>query len=279
MGRISDFYNIWVNDIILSLLPSKKIIIKSKLRTPINSKNVYVEIHEWGGYDIIRSKKINNIVPFECGLKYQIERFCQYRNKGKVHLTITMSDSWKSNHLDYIKSNCDCFLDVNNIGMDFSGYSTFFKRIVHQSNSYVILTNSSVNSFQSDFLDSYINFMECNKDVGLLGISCSSKYYHTLLRNNYNPHIQSFFILSTIDVLKEIVDLNGGVFPGIGITNKHLLIRNGEVLLSKLALQLGYKLAVVTENGVSKISYDNYPFPKGDYRCITLHPNTIFPII
>lgn len=278
MGFWGDFYKIWIGDLICDLLPKRNIYNKFKLRNPIEDHRIYVEIHEWGGYDIKREKLIRKIRPFECGLAYQIERFRPYRRNRKIHLTITLSDPERCKNLDYIKSNCDCFVEVDNKGMDFSGYNVFFNKVSQLPNSYVILTNSSVNSYQSDFLDSYIDYMEKNQDVGMLGVSCCSQYYHTLLRNNYNPHIQSFFILTTINVLKELVDLNGGVFPGVGITNKHLLIRNGEVLLSKLVLRLGYKLAVVTENSVAKISYENYPFPKGDYRCTTMYPNAIFPI-
>ena len=74
-----------------------------------------------------------------------------------------------------------------------------------------------------------------------------------------------------------MVSANNGDFPGIGISNKQLLIREGEIKISQLVLSLGYKLAVVTESGVIKFNNNEkeWPLPKGDYRYYTSTPNMI----
>lgn len=190
-----------------------------------------------------------------------------------------MSESEKYSDLNMLKNQCENFIPVCNVGMDFSGYNAFYQSIKNKPNSYVILTNSSINiNSSNDFLDGYIKYLEDNKDVGILGISCSSKYYHTVLRWNFNPHVQSFFLMTTIDVLNEIVKWNNGTFPGINETNKHLLIREGEVKMTQAALSLGYNAAVVLPSGPVKFNYENYPLPKGDYRNYTDFPNQIFNI-
>lgn len=251
---------------------------KYLVREPIVNDEIFVCIHEWGGYEGSRIKNVKHVIPFQCGLKYQIDRFLLEQKKLNVDITITMSDQNLYPNIDSIKKICNHFIPVDNQGMDFSGYNAFYQRIKDYPNSYIILTNSSVNSEITTFLESYIDFMNLNPDVGILGVSTSSRYYHTVLKWNYNPHLQSFFLLTSIDVLSKIVDLNNGVFPGINEVNKHLLIRSGEVRLSLLALELGYKLAVVNEYGVFKFDKENYPLPRGDFRNITKHPNQIFPI-
>lgn len=281
---VIDFFKVWIFDALFYPIKwVKNRALKSKIpttqRADIESSVIHVCVHEWGGYPIVRSKKIKNIPQFECGLKYQIDRFAKYRKQNKVRLTVTISDPFLHENLNWIQCNSDQVLTVPNLGMDFSGYAHFYESIKNLPNSYVILTNSSVNSLQEDFLDSFIQYMNENRDVGLLGVSCSSKYYHTFIRNNYNPHIQSFFILTTISVLKEIVNRNNHKFPGTGIVNKHLLIRNGEVLISRRALELGYNLSIVYNHQVVKFNYRHYPFPKTDLRQSSIHPNAITKLI
>lgn len=244
-------------------------------------KTVFVCIHEWGGYPLTRTKHISSdIVPFVCGLKYQLDRYAAYKGRYFIDVTVTMSDVQLCDNIDMVRSKCSTFLPVSNKGMDFSGYASFYERIKDLPNSYVILSNSSVNAMQSDFLDSYIKYMEDNRDVGMLGISCCSKCYQTLVRNNFNPHLQSFFLLTTISVLHEVIKINNNQFPGVGITNKQLLIRDGEIKLSHKVLELGYNLAVVTESGTFKFNADrrDWHLPIGDYRLHTQTPNAIYPI-
>lgn len=249
-----------------------------RTRVPIKSSVVRVCVHEWGGYAMERKKLFSNTSMNICGLRYQLQRFSIYRNKGFVDLTVTMSDINKSKDLNEIKNSCDHFIPVSNIGMDFRGYSTFFNSIVNEENCYVILTNSSVEKTQTDFLEGYIRYMNENPDVGMLGISYSTRMYHTLIRRNFIPHIQSFFVITTLDVLKEIVALNKGKFPGADAGYKRLLIREGEIPLSRLALKLGYRLAVVfPEDGVpfkfTDKSHWNHPFD--DLRLTCSKPSFI----
>ena len=282
--NLNTFYRIWFKDILFypyDLLKKKNRIKKliPPKREPIVDKKIYVNIHEWGGYPQKRTKRIKGINTFDCGLLYQLIRFRNQSYKNGIYVSVTISDIDRCNYLDEVKKYSDYISSVENKGLDVSGYAEFFRRISTNPHAYIILTNSSVNKIQYDFLQSYISYMENNPDVGLLGVSASSMYYHTFLRHNFNPHIQSFFILTTISVLKDIIELNGNSFPGINETNKHLLIREGEVKLSALALELGYKLAVVHNGTALKFDYSNYPFPLGDIRRYTKQPNAICPII
>ncbi len=81
---------------------------------------------------------------------------------------------------------------VSNIGFDFSGYGDFVENL-RDENCYILLMNTSVEKTQTDFIDDYIDYMESNPSIGLLGISYSTKKFQTLIRNNFEPHVQSFF--------------------------------------------------------------------------------------
>jgi len=274
---------LYLKNFVLNSISSSRPLEKRKSRKDVETDVVYVNIHEWGGYKLERKKKISIIPEFSCGLKFQLERFNNEKQTSNIFLNVTLSDPELHNDLDFIKSKSDCVDFVNNDGMDFSGYSFFYEKIKDKKNSYVILTNSSVNSISDLFLREYIDFMENNKQVGILGVSYCSKMIQTLIKNNFTPHLQSFFYLTTIDVLREIVEKNNG-FPGKGITHKLLLIRKGEIGVSQLVRSLGYQLAVVTEgDGVQCFGengfWDNgkrrWKLKMGDFRLHTQNPNRI----
>lgn len=247
------------------------------LRQRIETDKIVVGIHEWGGYTMQRSKTIKGGVTFSCGLQSQLDRFS---GKEGVELIVTMSEASKHNDLYYVRSRAE-LIQVDNRGMDFSGYGTIYDMVKERPNGYVILTNSSVHSIQEDFLDDYIRYMEHNPEVGMLGVSYCTKMIQTLVRDNFSPHLQSFFLLTTIDVLRRVVSLNGGRFPGRGVSHKLLLIRRGEIRLSRLVLMAGYRLAVVSPiDGVPyKFEcYRSWSLPKGDIRQRVSTPNRITPI-
>ena len=158
-----------------------------KKRLPINSPYVEVCVHEWGGYPLTRTKVFGKKMV-TCGLNGQLKRFEQYRQCGKARLTICLSDESRYQHHDFVSEHCDKLIAIDsNIGMDFGGYSAFYNMIKNKEDCYVLLTNTSVDSSQCDFLDGYIHYMEMNLDVGMLGISYSTRMYHTLIRRNFVP--------------------------------------------------------------------------------------------
>lgn len=253
-----------------------------KKRLPAAGNKLAVCIHEWGGYESRRTKKIGHIKEFECGLDYQLQRFRDYKGAREIDLTVTISEPFLMKHpIKNVKT-----LEVSNIGMDFSGYEQFYQSIKDQANKYVILTNTSVNKKQLDFIDEYIDYFQQNDSIGLLGVSLSSKMYQSLIRNNFTPHLQSFFLLTTTAVLKEVVEKNGG-FPGKGVDNKAMLIRMGEIQLSKIVMELGYQLACILEDGTPFIfdktffrdnGRQSWSIPFGDYRLSVNDPNAINPL-
>ena len=96
-----------------------------------------------------------------------------------------------------------------------------------------------------------MHYFNKNLDVGLFGISSNSKKYQSIIVNNFNPHIQSLFFITTTNILHEVMKINNNIFPGLNSTkkNKYSLILNGEIKLSEIVLKLGYKIAVINEYG------------------------------
>ena len=143
--------------------------------------------------------------------------------------------------------------------------------------------NTSIEKTQTDFIDDYIAYMESNPSIGLLGISYSTKKFQTLIRNNFEPHVQSFFLMSTSHILKQVSKHNNG-FPGKSIKHKRLLIREGEIKISSIIKRMGYSLAIIDEQGKPFIfptstnkylKHKMWGMPYGDYRYSVDTPNKI----
>lgn len=171
------FYALLVSELICLPWLSAREVLKKRRKTagpplrrrpPVASKQVYVCVHEWGGYPMRRQKTIKHGATFDCGLEAQLERFSPYRASGRVELTVTLSAADRHPDLSAIRNRTDHLILSCNKGMDFSGYAAFFDRIKNKPDAYVILTNSSVNAAQNDFLESYIRCMDRHPDAGLV---------------------------------------------------------------------------------------------------------------
>jgi len=257
---------------------------------PIN--DVIYLIHEWGKYPIKRKKHINAIPEFECGLFYQVQRLDRYNGQKKIRKYLTISD-YSVEYIKYIEDNGIGLKDytvipVQNKGMDFSGYSYLTNKIIDSSqNQIVFLTNTSVEKDISDYIDDYVKLFEKYHNLGLLGISYSTKISQSFIKNRFSPHLQSFFLVSRSQVLKEAVKTNNGKFPGESETLKYSIIRFGEIKLSKLISKLGYDLAVVEPSGniyflpkdkILNNGYNTWKLPFGDRRLTNNSPNRIYSI-
>jgi len=267
----------------LGLLPVNYYYRTNTNRQKANPNKLLVCIHDWAGYDLIRKKGFKNGKVIECGLSYQIDRFENYKGEKSIEYLVTISDFDKYPKEKYKGLNVKA---VSNTGFDFSGYAHFVENLPNE-NCYVLLMNTSIEKTQTDFIDDYIAYMESNPSIGLLGISYSTKKFQTLIRNNFEPHVQSFFLLSTSDILKQVSKYNNG-FPGKSIDHKRLLIREGEIKISSIIKRMGYSLAIIDEKGKSFIfptstnkylKYEMWKMPNGDYRYAVNTPNKINRII
>ena len=253
-------------------------------------KEILFVVHEWAGYPFIRSKKIKYInKEFECGLKFHFKRWQNYQGKYKLKKVITVSECSNKYIEDLTKSdffsNDIEIIPVENTSMDFSGYAYVCKNKLDKNKDQIIfLTNTSVDFNDISFIDEYSSLFENDPSLGLLGVSYSTKIYQTLIKNNFNLHLQSFFLVTRTSVLLSIIKKNGGHFPGSKETYKLGIIRFGESKISKIAQKLGYNVRVVLEDGTlhtfpkSGLFYNGYfkwKLPYGVYRLHCANPNRI----
>lgn len=283
------FYLFVVFEYILNILHLNKnmpVKVRKKQRNPILSNEVIVHAHEWSGYPFERHKVIKYTGnKFLCGLRFHFERLRDYQGHRQIRNILTVSDL-DDNYSERL--TCEKFFDksvevygVPNRGMDFGGYGFVVKNLIAGDNKYIFLTNTSVNADSDVFIDEYINIFRAQSNLGLLGISYSSKVYQSLIRDNYTPHVQSFFLLTTTDILREITAANGGVFPGENENYKLSIIRFGEAKLSQIILSLGYDIGIINEEGKLQLLpvQKDSSLVEGDYRLFVKKPNFINRII
>lgn len=251
-------------------------------REKVISKVIKICIHEWGGYTPRRLKRIKNSDEFYCGLTGIYKILENYEGTNILNLSTTVSDweKYKGRLINPINLN-------ENKGFDLGGYSTFINReLLRSENNYVILCNSSINEVSDQIIDSYIHYMDNNLDVGMIGSSIGIK--RRLSSPFIEAHIQTFFIITTSEILFQIIDRNHGLFPGESYNNKRLIIRLGEIKLSRLISDIGYMLAFVDQDGfVHKFNYYTISDQlkslfsnknTHDYRFIINNPNKLHKI-
>jgi hypothetical protein len=258
---------------------------------PIDS--LVFEVHEWAGYPLERTKQIKSNAVFNCGLRNQIESMNDFEqlNRGKRKTTFHLTVSDYSNSFQGLIANEKLPISkfhvhkISNQGMDLGGYAYVIKnKISAKSNELVFLINSSVSGNYANKLNDYILAFERNPNLGLLGVSYCTIINQSLIKNNFNPHLQSFFLVGRSNVLRELVKKNGEVFPGEFETNKYAIIRFGEAQITSKVMDLGYDVGVVEPNGELVIfpkvkgvdnGYNAWKLPFGDRRITNGAPNQV----
>ena len=214
-----------------------------------NEEEIKLCFQDWSNYKNIRYKLLKNLIWYKCGLSKFHELFKTSKFKVKKYIFISGNNNEK---LKNFNKNKDFeIVNSNNDYYDFSSYSLFYE-MNKNKNKILIFCNSSISSEKIDnFLDGYLDYFKENKNLGMLGISGNSKNHQSLIFNNFTPHIQTIFFITTVEVLNKVVQINNNIFPGTNATkfNKYSIIQKGEIILSKKVLDLGYQIGIVKPDG------------------------------
>lgn len=261
---------------------------KKNFRKVTNNK-VRLCIQDWVCYENIRYKTLKNGASYKCGLTQQDKKFESNKYSISKNLYISGTEQEHNLFFDNKIKNTDFhnykISKTNNELLDFSSYKYFYSTLNKNENEILIFCNSSVSTeFNYPIIDKYLDYFNENRDVGVMGISSNTRDQQSLIFNNFSPHIQTLFFITTTFVLNDILKLNNNLFPGENSTlyNKYSIIQNGELKLSKLALKLGYSLAVIDQFGDvykfnKKKKYINnsnrWQLPKLDMRVVSMYPS------
>ena len=260
----------------------------SLVRKPLGKK-ISLCIQDWVRYENIRYKTLKNGASYKCGLLNQENKFLskKYNLNKNLYISGTIDEHklFFKQKLKNLSFNDFKIIKSSNEYLDFSSYKSFYDTLNKKDNDVLIFCNSSVSTeFNFPIIDKYLDYFYENKDVGIMGISSNTKDQQSFIFNNFSPHIQTLFFITSTFVLNEIVDANKDMFPGENSTsyNKYSIIQNGELTLNKLSLKLGYSIAVVDQYGYvnkfrqNKKYYNNvssWKLPKLDMRIATNYPS------
>ena len=250
--------------------------------------NIKLCIQDWVCYENTRFKTLKNGASYKCGLEGQDMKFFSKKYSIQKNLFISGTKNehelFFDNKIKNLKFENFVIQKTNNDLLDFSSYKLFYESLDKDINETLIFCNSSVSTeFNFPIIDQYLDFFYENKDVGLMGISSNTKDQQSFIFNNFNPHIQTLFFITTTFILRDIISKNRNLFPGEDATpfNKYSIIQHGELLLSKLILKLGYSLAIVNQFGEvlkfnqinQNVNFNKWTLPKSDMRTSSMYPS------
>jgi hypothetical protein len=225
---------------------------------------------EWGHYPGMREKKLGQTLV-HCGLKRILDNLNRQPAgiEFQVILVINQCPWLKKKKYESMKSGFPFIEKIifrNNEGFDFGAYNAGYRHLkTIQYDGDVVLMNTGVSGpDENKWLLKYHELFHSEKNIGLVGVTMNSNVTH--LRETYfAPHVQSFFLYTSMTVLKEVV---GEEMPGSRERNKSEVILKGEIGLSQMILEKKY--------GITSLLFPNFVYyegaqwaiPEGDMRFI-----------
>lgn len=241
--------------------------------------HVRIILVDWVGYPVKRQRRMGR-KKFPCGLDRVLQNF-EHHSAGvkfDVYLIINGVNEYIPSLRDrirvfptmekdqWIKAKTERYkrypfkyqfvrkvLFRSNEGRDIGGYNYGYTLLKEEGyDSDVIFMNSNVRGpFDSGWLLKYYELFRKWSDTGACGISLNS-HFKTKSVYDFQPHIQSFFIYTSMPVLKNVFP---GDFPGASVQVKEELIRVGEVGISQEIIEAGY--------GICANAFEDFQYKKG----------------
>lgn len=127
----------------------------------------------------------------------------------------------------------------SNLGKDIGAYDFGFNELKKEGyTGDVVMMNTNIRGpSENDWLINYYKLFRKHQNTGLCGVSLNS-HDTTQTPPVFDPHVQSFFIYSTMEVLKKAFP---NILPGADFdVEKDKLIQTGEIGISRTILDMGY---------------------------------------
>ena len=201
---------------------------------------------EWSKYNVSCSRQLN------AGRRRDglISNLNELKNlKDSFSLILVINDHYFEGEYDYLKLDFPFIETIlyrrSNRGIDFGAYDFAYQYLKQVSyDGYVVFMNSPATFQQSTSIKAYQSLFDSDPQIGLCG---SSIFLKNIIASSsyFKPHIQSYFLLTTMAVLME-------VFPnhlaGYLSKNKKTTIIYGEIGFSQKILNQGYSIAALRNN-------------------------------
>jgi len=252
--------------------------------------HVRIILVDWMGYPVKRRRRMGRR-KFPCGLDRVLQNFDRHSAGVKFDVYLIINgvkeyvptlrdlirvfppmgkDQWSKTKTEGYKGYPSKYpflrkvLFRSNEGRDIGGYNYGYSLLKEEGyNSDVIFMNSNVRGpFDSGWLLKYYNLFRKWSDTGACGISLNS-HFRTKKVYDFQPHIQSFFIYTSMRVLRIVFP---GDLPGASVLGKEELIRNGEVGISQEIIKAGYGICASTFENFQYKKDKDWKIPTGDIR-------------
>jgi hypothetical protein len=252
----------------------------------MNSRPVQIILATWAGYPLERVKTLSH--GWQCGLRPVLENMQRHVSGVEFELILVVNAASEEQKSVYraLKQEFSCIRKIvfrTNVGFDFGAYNEGYLLLKNEQYSgEVILMNCACNGPQKDdWLLSYQKLFRAEgKNVGAVGASTfayagqlvpaeikkrirkmkkklpilDKMYADYALKKYFAPHLQSYFIYTSMAVLAAVFP---DKLPGANVVgDKVALITEGEIGFSQALLEAGYSLSCV--------QFDDFYYRKGD---------------
>jgi hypothetical protein len=258
---------------------------RSSFRFHSETNPVQVILATWAGYPLERVKTLS--AGWHCGVRPVLEnmRRCASGVPFNLILVVNAASEEQKSVYRHLKQEFAFVRKVvfrSNVGFDFGAYDEGYRLLKSERYSGdVVFMNCACNGPKKDgwLLAYWRIFHAKGQNVGAVGASTfayagqhvpagirrrirkmkklpilGKAYAKYALKGYFSPHLQSYFIYTSMAVL---ADAFPDTLPGANVVgDKVQLITEGEVGLSQALLEAGYSL--------SCIQFDDYYYRKGD---------------
>jgi hypothetical protein len=245
-----------------------------------------VVLVEWAGYPLKRDKVIGTRIV-KCGLGRILTAIKRYDAGLPIQILIVINCLQPSD--DCIDTDMRLYHQLtkrypfveslyfrNNKGLDIGAYDFAYNILLRDGyEGEILFMNSSVSGpIKNNWLLKYIHQFQTHDGLGLCGITLNS---HNTSRSPscFAPHVQSFFILSRMGILKHA--LGSTLMPNQNTMDKREVIEHGEIAISTSVLNSGYAINALMFPNFAYRRGDLWQLPLGDIRssCHCSRPNLI----
>ena len=205
---------------------------------------------DWDKYNLNhKSHNPHNRGP---GLASILQRLNQAKNEPAVDVILVINNSSFHDEYNYLME-IHPFIETvlyksDNAGYDFGAYNLGYQYLMKQQyNGHVAFLNSTVDIVSQNWLAAILDKFDLN--TGLFGATYNGLAFQDTSAHqsgfHHEPFLHGYCLVSTMALLNKVCGHN---LPGINATQKVDAIQLGEITISRLFLDHGYRIQALLHN-------------------------------